>query len=59
MDDIARFLTPGMLVAAPDRPDWGTGQVQSNVGGRITVTFPEGGKQVVDPAVVRLVPVIR
>ncbi|MGZ9812376.1 DUF3553 domain-containing protein [Pseudoroseicyclus sp. H15] len=42
------ILTPGMIVAHPDRPDWGEGQVQSNIGGRITVNFREAGKQVID-----------
>lgn len=37
-----------MLVAHPDRPDWGTGQVQSVVGQRITVNFPDAGKVVID-----------
>ena len=30
----------------PDRPDWGVGQVQSSVGGKITVNFEHVGKQV-------------
>lgn len=42
------LLEPGMLVRHPGRPEWGTGQVQSNVGGRVTVTFPEAGKVVFD-----------
>lgn len=37
-----------MLVRHPDRPDWGLGQVQSNIGGRITVNFTEAGKIVMD-----------
>jgi hypothetical protein len=44
-----------MLVRHPDRPDWGVGQVQSNIGGRITVSFPEAGKVVIDAAHVSLV----
>ncbi len=28
----------------PDRPDWGTGQVQSVAGDRITVNFENAGK---------------
>ena len=32
----------------PERPDWGTGQVQSNIDGRVTVNFPEEGKVVID-----------
>jgi hypothetical protein len=41
------FLTPGMRVRHPERPDWGIGQVQSSVGGRITVMFEHAGKVVV------------
>lgn len=51
------FLEPGMLVRHPDQPDWGTGQVQSNIGGRITVNFREEGKVVLDSSRVCLVPV--
>jgi hypothetical protein len=42
------LLEPGMLVTHPDRPDWGTGQVQSNIGDRITVNFEHAGKVVID-----------
>jgi hypothetical protein len=48
MRDANAVLAPGMLVAHPDKPDWGTGQVQSVVGDRITVNFAESGKIVVD-----------
>lgn len=48
------ILEPGMLVRHPDRPEWGVGQVQSNIGGKITVNFPEAGKVVIDGAVVML-----
>ncbi len=51
------ILTPGVIVRHPDRPDWGEGQVQSNIGGRVTVMFPEAGKVVVDARVVTLIPV--
>lgn len=42
------LLEPGMLVRHPDRPDWGTGQVQSNIADRITVNFEHAGKVVID-----------
>lgn len=42
------LLEPGMLVRHPERPDWGVGQVQSNIGGRVTVMFPDLGKVVID-----------
>jgi len=57
MTDLNDFLEPGMLVRHPDRPDWGTGQVQSNIGGRITVNFREAGKVVIDGSRVELLPV--
>jgi hypothetical protein len=46
-----------MLVQHPDRPDWGIGQVQSNIGGRITVNFREEGKVVIDGARIFLLPI--
>lgn len=55
--DLNGMLEPGMLVRHPDRPDWGTGQVQSRVGGRVTVTFEEAGKQVIDGTRILLTPV--
>lgn len=57
MSDLNALLEPGMLVTHPDRPDWGPGQVQSNIQGRITVNFREEGKVVIDGAHVTLVPV--
>lgn len=46
-----------MLVRNPDRPDWGLGQVQSNVGGKVTVNFEHEGKLVLDSSQVDLLPV--
>ncbi len=37
-----------MLVRHPDRADWGVGQVQSNIGGKITINFREAGKRVIE-----------
>lgn len=48
MDDLNSVLEPGMLVSHPSRPDWGIGQVQSNIAGRVTVNFPDAGKVVID-----------
>ncbi|TJZ93869.1 DUF3553 domain-containing protein [Paracoccus gahaiensis] len=42
------ILEPGMIVRHPGAPEWGEGQVQSRIGDRITVMFPEVGKQVID-----------
>lgn len=57
MEDLNALLEPGMLVQNPAHPEWGTGQVQSNIGGRITVNFREEGKMVLDGAQVTLIPV--
>ena len=56
MDDLNSLLEPGMRVTHPDQPEWGVGQVQSNIGGRITVNFPETGKVVIDGRRVALIP---
>ena len=47
-DDLGAILEPGMLVRHAERPDWGLGQVQSNIAGRITVNFENEGKLVLD-----------
>ena len=57
MEDLNAILAPGMLVRHPDQPDWGTGQVQSNISGRVTVNFPDFGKVVIDSHRVALLPV--
>ncbi|MCV6824286.1 MULTISPECIES: DUF3553 domain-containing protein [Halocynthiibacter] len=38
------ILEPGMLVRNPAQPEWGLGQVQSVIDGKITVNFEECGK---------------
>ena len=58
MPDLNALLEPGMLVEHPDQPDWGTGQVQSNVAGKITVNFREAGKRVIDGRQIALLPVL-
>lgn len=50
-------LEPGMLVRNPECPDWGLGQVQSSVGGKVTVNFEHRGKVVVQLSNVALTPV--
>ena len=57
MEDLNAFLEPGQLVTHPDRPEWGLGQVQSNINGKITVNFREQGKVVINGFRVSLVPV--
>ncbi len=49
-------LVPGTFVRHPDRPGWGIGQIQSVIGDRITVNFENAGKQLINGAVVTLVP---
>ena len=58
MDDLNAFLEPGMLVTHPDCPEWGPGQVQSRIGGKVTVNFREAGKVVIDGSRVMLMPFI-
>ena len=58
VQDLNEFLEPGMLVKHPSEPDWGIGQVQSRVNGKITVNFTEVGKVVIDGSRVALVQVI-
>ncbi len=48
------WLTPGAQVRNPAQPDWGTGQVQSAIGTRVTVNFEHVGKQALDTRHVRL-----
>lgn len=43
---MANTFEVGDIVRATAQPDWGEGQVQSNVGGRITVNFQHAGKVV-------------
>jgi hypothetical protein len=52
-----RHLVPGAYVRHPDRPEWGIGQVQSAVAGRVTVNLENCGKLLIDADVVELEPV--
>jgi hypothetical protein len=54
-EDLNAILEPGMFVRHPERPDWGLGQVQSNIDGRITVNFENEGKVVLDGRRVALI----
>lgn len=53
--DITAILEPGMYVRNAKAPDWGLGQVQSNIAGRVTVNFENEGKLVLDGHKVALV----
>lgn len=54
MENLNAILAPGMLVRHPDCAEWGIGQVQSNIAGRVTVNFPDQGKVVIDGARIAL-----
>ncbi|MEL6794826.1 MAG: DUF3553 domain-containing protein [Pseudomonadota bacterium] len=43
---MAQMFETGDLVRSEARPDWGVGQVQSCVDGRVTVNFENEGKVV-------------
>jgi hypothetical protein len=47
-------LEPGQRVRHPRQPDWGTGQIQSVVGARITVNFENAGKVLINARLVDL-----
>ncbi len=48
------FLVPGDLVRHPFETDWGLGQVQSVINGKITVNFEQVGKVVIDGSRIEL-----
>lgn len=50
------LLAPGDYVVHPTEPDWGVGQVQSSVDGRVTVNFEHAGKRVFIGDAVTLLP---
>jgi hypothetical protein len=47
-------FVPGTWVRLRGEPDWGVGQVQSAIDGRITINFENAGKRVVIAAAVDL-----
>lgn len=57
MSGMNSLLEPGMLVRHPTEADWGLGQVQSNIGGKVTVNFEHRGKVVVETSQIELLPV--
>lgn len=57
MEDLNAILAPGMFVRHPQMAEWGVGQVQSNVGGKVTVNFQQEGKVVIDSTRITLIPV--
>ena len=45
---------PGDYVKNPDNMSWGTGQVQSIIGNKVTVNFENYGKKVINVENVKL-----
>ena len=39
---------PGDFVINPKNKDWGTGQIQSIIGNKVTVNFENAGKKVIN-----------
>lgn len=56
-EDLNAMLEPGQIVRHPTQSDWGDGQVQSNINGKLTVMFQHAGKIVIDSSRVALLPV--
>lgn len=54
---MASQLAPGDWVRHPTETDWGLGQVQSVIGDRVTANFENAGKQLINAAVITLIPV--
>ena len=45
---------PGDKVINPNSKDWGTGQVQSIINGKVTVNFENVGKKVINSKIIQL-----
>jgi len=45
---------PGDKVTNPDNKDWGIGQVQSIINGKVTINFENVGKKVINSSIVYL-----
>ena len=45
---------PGDKVVNPDRKDWGIGQVQSIINGKVTINFENVGKKVINSRIIKL-----
>ena len=45
---------PGDKVTNPDNKNWGIGQVQSIINGKVTINFENVGKKVINSKIVRL-----
>ena len=47
-------LEPGDYVINPLNKEWGIGQIQSVIKNKVTVNFPNCGKQVIDIEIITL-----
>ena len=45
---------PGDKVTNPNRRDWGIGQVQSIINGKVTINFENVGKKVINSNIIYL-----
>ena len=45
---------PGEKVIHPNNKDWGVGQVQSIINGKVTVNFENAGKKVINANLIEL-----
>ena len=45
---------PGDKVTNPDNKDWGIGQIQSIINGKVTVNFENVGKKVINVETIKL-----
>ena len=45
---------PGDKVTNPDNKDWGIGQVQSIINGKVTINFENVGKKVINSEIIKL-----
>ena len=45
---------PGDKVTNPDNKNWGIGQVQSIINGKVTINFENVGKKVINSEIIRL-----
>lgn len=56
---VESVYVPGTRVRHPAHPEWGQGMVQTAINGRVTVTFEERGKVVIDVRTVTLEIIVR
>ena len=45
---------PGDKVTNPDNKDWGIGQVQSIINGKVTINFENAGKKVINAEIIKI-----